>query len=103
MLALIHMIGQSTIRVVESPGTAEAAANNAAETTARAAETTHHFISIGDPLALTLWIVAVLLTMAVWHQLSKPAYYPRRYEDIGKGPLTRLRHRLSQTFNVFLS
>ena len=103
MMATIYMIGQSAIRIVENPGTAEAAANNAAETTARATETTHHFLNIGDPLALTLWIVAVLLTMAVWHYLSKPAYYPRRYEDIGRGPLTRLKNRISHTFNVFLS
>lgn len=101
MMTYLQIISQTAIRIIESPP-AQAAENSAVETADAVTQTATNTFSLGDPLAITLWFVAVLLTLAVWYQLSKPTYYPRREWEVGKGPFTRLRDRLSGAYKIFL-
>lgn len=103
MMVLLQKASQVSISIADT-----AAATDTGEAAVGTVEQTHDLVAstsslIGDPLALTLWFIAVLAFLGIWYQLSKPPYpVYRGIDGVRKGPFCRFRDAIANSVGVFL-
>ena len=101
MMVLLNEVSRVSISTMEAT-VATDTGETAAETVAAAPDLAVNAASLGDPLALVLWGIAVLAFLGIWYILSKPAYAPRGYDQVRKGPFTRFHDAFVNSVGVFL-
>jgi hypothetical protein len=101
MMVLLNEVSRVSINAVDATA-ATGTGETAAETVAATQDLAINVASLGDPIALIFWGIAVLAFVCIWYQLSKPAYAPRRYDQVRKGPFTRFHDAFVNSVGVFL-